>query len=153
MSAGRSRRIGTISAAAGTLAVAGLLCAPPASATVTGQGDARNYGNSIMVTLQNVQSTTDAPAKCAILIRDKNDAPVVGHLMEIYNGGLGVFWTTMPNESLHLAGQYTDSADYRATAECRDADGAVQLVDTVVTIPEGDLVGNPPRYSELFGPF
>ncbi|MCL2533756.1 MAG: 3-oxoacyl-ACP synthase [Nocardiaceae bacterium] len=147
------RHIGPVSAVVGGLALAGVLCAPTASATVTGQGDVRTFGNSVLVTLQNIESTTDAPALCATVVSDSNDEAVITNLQEIYDGGIGVWWTTMPTATLHLAGQYTDSADYRVVSQCRDDDGAVQLADTVVTLPEGQLVGNPPRYSELFGPF
>lgn len=151
MTGRRMRHI--IAAAAGALVVAGFLGTGPASATVTGQGDVQTFGNSILVTLQNIDSSTDAPTRCATVVFDSADQPVITNLQEIYDGGLGIWWTTMPTETLHLAGQYTDSADYRVTTECRDDDGVVQLTDTVVTLPEGELVGNPPRYSDLFGPF
>lgn len=150
MTGGRKRYV---TAAAGALAVAGTFGAAPAAATVTGQGDVRTFGNSILVTLQNVDSSTDTPTRCATAVFDTADRPVITNLQEIYDGGFGIWWTTMPTETLHLAGHYTDSADYRVTSECRDDDGVVRLADTVVTLPEGELVGNPPRYSELFGPF
>ncbi|CAM3029862.1 3-oxoacyl-ACP synthase [Prescottella defluvii] len=154
MGAARSSlRIGALSAALAGMSFTAVLCASPASAAVTAQAEARTFGNSILVTLLDVQSTTDAPARCAILVRDADDQPVMGQLMEILDGGVGVYWATTPHETLHLAGQYTDSADYTVTAQCADDDGAVGLVDTVVTLPTGELVGNPPRYSELFGPF
>lgn len=153
MSAWRSRTVGTIMSAVGATTAAGILAATPAAAAVTGQGDARNFGNSILVTLQNIRSTTDELSRCALLVHTTGDIPVIAQLMEIYDGGVGVWWTTMPNEELHLAGQYTDSADHRVTVDCQDTDGDVRLVDTVVTLPEGTLVGNPSRYSTLFGAF
>lgn len=149
----RIRRRHTVTAAGGALVVTAVLGAAPAAATVTGQGDVRTFGNSILVTLQNIDSTTDTPARCATVVFDTADQPVITNLQDIYDGGIGLWWTTMPTETLHLAGRYTDSADYRVTTECRDDDGVVGLTDTVVTLPEGELVGNPPRYSELFGPF
>ncbi|BCN79454.1 hypothetical protein [Prescottella equi] len=152
MAEGRKRHVAG-AAAAGALAVAGTFGAAPAAATVTGQGDVRTFGNSILVTMLNIDSTTDAPARCATVVFDTAGRPVITDLQEIHDGGLGIWWTTMPTETLHLAGQYTGSADYRVTTECRDDDGVVRLADTVVTLPEGELVGNPPRYSELFGPF
>ncbi|QDP10187.1 3-oxoacyl-ACP synthase [Prescottella equi] len=154
MAGGRKRHFAG-AAAAGALAVAGTFGAAPAAATatVTGQGDVRTFGNSILVTMLNIDSTTDAPARCATVVFDTAGRPVITDLQEIYDGGLGIWWTTMPTETLHLAGQYTGSADYRVTTECRDDDGVVRLADTVVTLPEGELVGNPTRYSELFGPF
>ncbi|CBH49012.1 hypothetical protein [Prescottella equi] len=152
MAGGRKRHVAG-AAAAGALAVAETFGAAPAAATVTGQGDVRTFGNSILVTMLNIDSTTDAPARCATVVFDTAGRPVITDLQEIYDGGLGIWWTTMPTETLHLAGQYTGSADYRVTTECRDDDGVVRLADTVVTLPEGELVGNPTRYSELFGPF
>lgn len=152
MAGGRKRHVAG-AATAGALAVAGTFGAAPAAATVPGQGDVRTFGNSILVTMLNIDSTTDAPARCATVVFDTAGRPVITDLQEIYDGGLGIWWTTMPTETLHLAGQYTGSADYRVTTECRDDDGVVRLADTVVTLPEGELVGNPPRYSELFGPF
>ncbi|PTR31982.1 hypothetical protein C8K36_1011028 [Rhodococcus sp. OK519] len=151
MSVWRVRHV--VGSAAGAIALAGTLGAAPASATVTGQADVRTFGNSILVTLQNIDSTTDTPAQCASVAFDTDDQPVITNLMEIYDGGIGIWWTTMPHETLHLAGEYTDSADYRVTVECRDDDGVARMADTVVTLPEGDLVGNPSRYSELFGAF
>ncbi|WP_433703023.1 3-oxoacyl-ACP synthase [Prescottella equi] len=160
MAGGRKRHVAGAAAAgalavAGTFgaAVAGTFGAAPAAATVTGQGDVRTFGNSILVTMLNIDSTTDAPTRCATVVFDTAGRPVITDLQEIYDGGLGIWWTTMPTETLHLAGQYTGSADYRVTTECRDDDGVVRLADTVVTLPEGEFVGNPPRYSELFGPF
>lgn len=147
------RKQHAVAGAVAAIAVTGMLGASPASATVTGQADVRTFGNSILVIVQNVDSTTEAPTLCATVAFDTNGQPVITNLQEILDGGVGIWWTTMPTETLHLAGQYTDSADYRVTTECRDDDGAVRLADTVVTLPEGELVGNPPRYSQLFGAF
>lgn len=55
----RIRRRHTVTVAGGAPAVAGMFGAAPAAATVTGQGDVRTFGDSILVILQNIDSTTD----------------------------------------------------------------------------------------------